>query len=57
MQVMLALEESTASRDEYAARMHRINETMRYKKVPATLQRRVHRFYEFMWLGIHAQGV
>ena len=28
--------------------MHSINETMRYKKVPEHLQRRVHRFYEFM---------
>ena len=27
-----------------------INETMRYKRVPLHLQRRVHRFYEFMWL-------
>ena len=49
-EVLFALEASTASRDEYAARMRSINETMAYKRVPANLQRRVHRFYEFMWL-------
>ena len=42
-EVILALEESTASRDEYARKMHSINETMRYKGVPTHLQRRVHR--------------
>ena len=49
-EVILALQESTASRDQFAARMNSINETMRYKGVPNHLQRRVHRFYEFMWL-------
>ena len=49
-EVILALQKSTASRDQYAARMQANNETMRSKGVPEHLQRRVHRFYEFMWL-------
>ena len=49
-QVLLGLERSTASRSVYAARMATINETMRYKGMPSKFQRRVRKFYEYLWL-------
>lgn len=48
--VVLGMQRMTASRDEFAERMANINETMRWKGVPEKFQRRVRRFYEFLWL-------
>ena len=48
--VVLGMQRMTASRTVFAERMANINETMRWKGVPERFQRRVRRFYEFLWL-------
>ena len=48
--VVLGMQRMTASRDVFSERMNNINETMNWKGVPEQFQRRVRRFYEFLWL-------
>ena len=48
--MLLCVERFTRSRSIYSARMNAINETMRYKGLPAKFQRRVEAYYEYLWL-------
>jgi len=54
-EVMIALSNLTRTRDRYAERMRMINERMGQEQLPRRLQRRVRRFYEFMWM--HMRGM
>lgn len=55
-EIIMAMEAATISQDLYARKMQAINEMMVQHGVPQLHQRRVHRFYEFMWM-VHGSAM